>query len=66
MITMQISLREDQQQRLENEARRLNISVEQLVELGITDMLAVPEEEFDKLAGRVVRENHELYRRLAG
>lgn len=50
---------------LENEAKRLGVSVEDLARAAVTDLLAAPDAAFQEAAKRIVAKNLELYRRLA-
>ena len=46
-------------------AARLNVTTEELATAFLRDVLLEPSADFDAAATRVVRENRELYRRLA-
>jgi hypothetical protein len=46
-------------------AVRLNVSVNELAEAAVRDLIARPAEEFERIASRVLDKNRELYRRLA-
>lgn len=46
-------------------AARLNVSVNDLAEAAVRDLVARPAEEFERIASRVLDKNRELYRRLA-
>lgn len=50
---------------LENEARRLGVSVEDLARAAVTDLLAAPDAAFQAAAERILARNLDLYRRLA-
>jgi hypothetical protein len=50
---------------LENEAKRLGVSVEELARAAVTDLLAAPDAAFRAAAKRILTQNLELYRRLA-
>lgn len=64
-MTLGLELDAQQLQRLEEAARRLNVSVNELAVAAISDLLAKPESDFDRAAQRVLEKNAELYRRLA-
>jgi predicted transcriptional regulator len=64
-MTLTLELDEQQTQRLEEAARRLNISVSDLAKAAINDLLADPESDFERAATRVLSKNAELYKRLA-
>jgi predicted transcriptional regulator len=51
--------------RLTDIAARLNISVSELAEAAVRDLVAQPGEDFDEVASRVLEKNRELYRRLS-
>jgi hypothetical protein len=50
---------------LENEARRLGVSVEDLARAAVADLLAAPDSAFQAASARILAQNLELYRRLA-
>lgn len=50
---------------LENEAKRLGVSVEDLARAAVTDLLAAPDPAFQAATKRILAQNLELYRRLA-
>jgi len=54
-----------QAEKLQAEAERLGLSPEDLARAALTDLLAMPDAEFQTVAARVVEKNRELYRRLA-
>ncbi len=64
-MTLNLDLDEQQTQRLQDVAHRLNVSVNDLAKAAINDLLARPESDFEQAAVRVLRKNAELYRRLA-
>jgi hypothetical protein len=64
-MTLNLELDEQQTQRLQDAARRLNVSVTDLAKAAISDLLAKPDSDFEKAATRVLKKNAELYRRLA-
>jgi hypothetical protein len=54
-----------QEAQLAEEAKRLNIRIEDLAAAALQDLLAQREADFRQAAARVVEKNRELYRRLA-
>lgn len=64
-MTLKIELDEQQTQRLQDAARRLNVSVSDLAKAAINELIAKPESDFERTASRVLKKNAELYRRLA-
>lgn len=64
-MTLNLELDDQQAQRLEEAARRLNVSVNDLAKAAINDLLAKPESDFERAANHVLKKNAELYRRLA-
>jgi Spy/CpxP family protein refolding chaperone len=64
-MTLNVELDTQQLERLEEAARRLNISVDDLARAAINDLLAKPESDFERAAARVLQKNAELYKRLA-
>ncbi len=64
-MTLNLELDEQQTQRLQEAARRLNVSVNNLAKAAINDLLAQPESDFERAATRVLAKNAELYKRLA-
>jgi hypothetical protein len=64
-MTLNLDLDEQQTQRLQEAARRLNVSVKDLAKAAIHDLLAKPESDFERAATRVLSKNAELYKRLA-
>ena len=46
-------------------AARLNVSVNELATAAVRDLLTRTDEEFERVATRVLEKNRELYRRLA-
>jgi hypothetical protein len=54
-----------QAERLRAEAERLGLSPEDLARAALTDLLSVPDAEFQAVATRVLAKNRELYKRLA-
>jgi hypothetical protein len=64
-MKLSIELSAAQAERLRHEAERLGLSPEDLARAVVADVLATPAEDFRVVAERVIRQNQELYRRLA-
>jgi hypothetical protein len=64
-MKLSIDLSPAQADRLRLEAERLGLTPEDLARAAIADLLATTGEDFKAAAGRVLRKNAELYRRLA-
>ena len=64
-MTLTLELDEQQVQRLQDIARRLNVSVSDLAKAAINDLIARPESDFENAATRILKKNAELYKRLA-
>ena len=64
-MTINLELDEQQTRRLQETARKLNVSVSDLAKAAINDLLAKPDSDFEQAAARVLKKNAELYRRLA-
>jgi len=54
-----------QEVQLAEEAKRLNVPIEELATAALQDLLAQREADFRDAASRVLEKNRELYRRLA-
>lgn len=65
MSSITISLPDEHLSRLREIANRLKVSVEDLARMSIEELLAQPEENFERAADYVIKKNAELYRRLA-
>ncbi|MFL5803992.1 MAG: DNA-binding protein [Roseiflexaceae bacterium] len=65
MTLITIELAEERLQVLQQRADDLDITLEELVQLSINDLLARPQEEFQQAVDYVLKKNAELYRRLA-
>ena len=65
MTTITISIPDDHLRKLQEIAKRLNLTPEQLARIGVEDLLAKSEDSFEELASYVLRKNEELYRKLA-
>jgi len=64
-MTFNLELDEQQVKRLQEAARRLDVSVNDLAKAAINDLLAKPDDDFEHAATRVLKKNAELYERLA-
>ena len=64
-MRLNVQLDEQPFQRLQEAARRLNVSVNELAKAAINDLLAKPEPDFEQAASRILKKNAEVYRRLA-
>ena len=64
-MTLTLELDEQQTRRLQDIARRLNVSVSDLAKAAISDLISRPESDFENAATRVLKKNAELYKRLA-
>ncbi len=64
-MTLNLEIDAQQLERLEETARRLKVSVDDLAKAAINDLLAKPEGDFERAAERVLQKNAELYKRLA-
>ncbi len=62
-ITVEVPTRLESQ--LGEVAARLNVSVTDLAAAAIRDLLARPDDEFERAAVKILEKNRELYRRLA-
>jgi len=65
MTTITIELPNERLQKLREMAQRLGVSMEELVQVSVEDMLTQPEKQFRKAAQYVLKKNKELYKRLA-
>jgi predicted transcriptional regulator len=66
MPTLSISVPDDVMKKLEDEADRRNTTKEQLAAQSVIEMLAKGRSENTELISEIIKENKELYRRLAG
>jgi hypothetical protein len=64
-MTISIKLPEDAERRLAETAKRLNVRIEDLAAAVVLDLVALPGEDFEAAAQRVLKKNRDLYRRLA-
>lgn len=65
MTTVTVSLSNEEMRRLEELSKREGLTVEQMVRMGISDFIGQPDESFRTAAGRVMKKNAKLYRRLS-
>jgi hypothetical protein len=65
MATISITLPEDRLLKLRETALRLGVTPEELVRVSVEELLARPTEEFQQAVDYVLKNNKELYRRLA-
>jgi hypothetical protein len=65
MSTITITLPDERLNRLERRAADLGITVEELVELSVDELLAKTDEAFEQAVNRVLEKNRDLYERLA-
>ncbi len=64
-VKLSVEVSQAEEEKLAQEARRLNVSVEELAAAAVHDLLGQRDAEFDRAAARVLEKNRELYRRLA-
>jgi predicted transcriptional regulator len=65
MSSITVTVSDDRLAKLKEIANRFSISPEDLVRVSIDELLARPDETFEKAAQYVLNKNSELYRRLA-
>jgi predicted transcriptional regulator len=65
MRTITIELHDDVANALEQKARETNISVSELAERGIAEFVTDLKADVNRIIREVIRDNAELYRRLA-
>jgi antitoxin FitA len=65
MSSITINLPDEHLLRLREIADRLRVSPEDLARMSIEELIAQPEESFERAADYVLKKNTELYRRLA-
>ena len=64
-MKLSVEVTETEKQKLNEEARRLNVSAEELAAAAVHDLLGQRDADFERAATRVLEKNRELYRRLA-
>ena len=65
MVTVTVTLSEDRFQKLQDLAKQFNIPIEQLLRVSIEEIVARPQEDFQKALEYVLETYKELYKRLA-
>ncbi len=65
MSILKITVSEEQAAKLEEKARRLRVTPEELLEASLEELAGRLDEEFQQVMRRVLTKNAELYRRLA-
>jgi len=60
-----ITISDDRLAKLKERAERFGIALDDLIRVSIDEMLARPDETFEKAAEYALNKNSELYRRLA-
>ena len=64
-VKLSVEVTAAEEQKLAEEARRLNVSAEELAAAAVHDLLGQRDADFERAATRVLEKNRELYRRLA-
>ncbi|MCA9103492.1 MAG: ribbon-helix-helix protein, CopG family [Planctomycetales bacterium] len=64
-MSVNLNLDDEQSSRLEQRARQLGVDAHDLARAAINDLLARPDDEFERAARAVLEKNRELYRRLS-
>lgn len=65
MNAVTITLSDDRIAQLQEMATRFQVSPEELVRIGIEELLTRPDDAFQRAVTEVLKKNAELYRRLA-
>ena len=65
MTTFTINLNNEKVDALKKLSTQFNLSPEELIKISIDDLLSRPDEQFQKTVKNVLKENSELYKRLA-
>ena len=65
MNTITITIPDDRLVKLQETATRLGISLEELILMGVEEILNQPEQNFQSAVDYVLEKNAELYKRLA-
>ena len=65
MHTITITIPDDRLVKLQETATRLGISLEELILMGVEEILNQPEQTFQSAVDYVLKKNAELYKRLA-
>jgi hypothetical protein len=64
-VKLSVEVTAAEEHKLAEEARRLNVSAEELAAAAVRDLLGQRDADFERAATRVLEKNRELYRRLA-
>jgi hypothetical protein len=65
MAEITVTLSTEELRQLKDLGQREGLTVDQVVKLGIQNILDQPDESFHKAAQQILKKNAELYRRLA-
>lgn len=65
MNAITVTLSDDRLAQLQEMATRFQVSPEELVRVGVEELLAQPDDVFQQVVAAVLKKNAELYRRLA-
>jgi len=65
MTAITVTLSDDRLAQLQEMATRFQVSPEELVRVGVEELLAQPDDVFQRAVATVLKKNAELYRRLA-
>lgn len=65
MTTIIITLPDDRLQKLKELSSFFRVSTEDLIRVSIEDLIAQPDEEFERIVEYVLEKNAEIYKRLA-
>jgi hypothetical protein len=65
MNAITITLSDDRLAQLQEMATRFQVSPEELVRVGVEELLAQPDDVFQRVVATVLKKNADLYRRLA-
>lgn len=65
MTTITLELTDEQAQKWAQEAQRLNLTPEQLITTSVEERLSERKKYVSQAIKRIIKENEELYRRLA-
>ncbi len=65
MVTITVTLSEDRLQNIQELAKKFNIAPEELLRVSLEELVARPQEDFQKALEYVLKTYKELYERLA-
>ena len=65
MVTITVTLSEDRLKKLQSLAKKFNIPTEELLRVSFEELVARPQEDFQKALEYVLETYKELYKRLA-